>query len=264
MLMSTHHWLPIVEGYSGYPPPSMQRIYAVASELPDSGALQRLVDLVDIGWIVVHLDELAESERRRWDTPPPGLALVGRFGDALLFDVEQKPGPGDRRQRFFSTTETIEGTPLAPLGDSCPGRLVLTTPLPETIVVGESLVAKLDVYNDGPAPLPAQAMYPRHLVMLHAEVRAARSTPARTTEGPRAAVPPRHERARLIFDVPANGKMPAQIAVPLPPVVGDYVVRLELVQVEDGPLAGCGFATIESPIRVVLPSTPPRAEATGS
>lgn len=264
MLMSTHHWLPIVEGYSGYPPPSTQRIYLVASELPNPRALQQLVDLVDIGWIVVHLDELAESERRRWDAPPPGLTLVGRFGDALLFDVELKPGPGDRRRRFFSTTETIAGTPLAPLGDACPGRLVLTAPLPETIVVGQSLVAKLDVYNDGAEPLPAQAMYPRHLVMLHAEVRAVEATPARATDGPRADLAPRHERARLILDVPAHGKMPAQIVVPLPPVVGDYVVRLELVQVEDGPLARCGFATIEAPIRVVHPSTPPQADATGS
>lgn len=251
MLMSTHHWLPIVEGYSGYPPPSAQRIYLVASDLPDPRALQQLVDLVDIGWIVVHLDELPDEERRRWDAPPPGLVPVGRFGDALLFDVQQKPGPGNRRQRFFSTTETLEGTPLAPLGDSCPGRLVLTAPLPETVVVGQGVVARLDVLNDGAQPLPAQAMYPRHLVMLH----------ARVTDAERPDAASRHERSRLIRDVPAHGKMPAQVTVPLPPAIGSYVVRFELLQVEDGPLTRCGFAAIEVPIRVVPPPAPSRADS---
>jgi hypothetical protein len=246
MLLSTYHWLPIVEGYSGYPPPSMQRIYLFASELPGERALQKLVDHVDIGWIVVHLDELSDAERRRWEALPPGLVLAARFGDTLLLDVKQKPGPGDRRKRFFSTTETLEGTPLAPL-QSCPGRLVLTEPLPEVVALGQSLVARLGVYNDGAAALPALGMYPRHLVMLHVQV----------TDAAQPDRPLRQERSRLIGDVPAYRMIPAMAQVPLPPAAGSYVVRFALVQVADGPLADCGFGTIDVPIRVVPAANAP-------
>src|SRR5262249_24076829 len=52
MYLSTFHWLPIVDGYSAYWPATPSLIHDIARSLPSDGALQELVDTVDLGWIL--------------------------------------------------------------------------------------------------------------------------------------------------------------------------------------------------------------------
>ncbi len=58
MYFSTYHWLPTVDGYSAYPPMTRDLFWRISYGLPGEAALHQLVDLADIGWVVVHLDEM--------------------------------------------------------------------------------------------------------------------------------------------------------------------------------------------------------------
>jgi hypothetical protein len=108
--MSTFHWKPLVNGYSGYYPPSYLRQIGRLRSFPDRdsiGALRR----IGVAYVIVHVpaDEPPEPEssgstRNRLSTYPsvnallldlqkyPELALLGRLKDddgyALVFGVD--------------------------------------------------------------------------------------------------------------------------------------------------------------------------------
>jgi hypothetical protein len=47
-----------------------------------------------------------------------------------------------------------------------------------------------------------------------------------------------------------GGAVPAVALVPAPMTPGDYRLRLELVQVQDRPLAACGVTPLDWPLHV--------------
>ncbi len=180
MVFSTYHWLPIVDGYSGYGPAIAHHVARAGADLPSEPALQEVVDLIDVGWLLVHLDQLPDGQRARWLGPlPPGLVPVGRLDGDLLLRVTQ-PVADDRRARFASTTETLGGVPLGPLGERCPGEIRATVrllpraggPRPSPGVAGETgrparVEITAEVANHGAVAWPALGFFPRGLVRLH-------------------------------------------------------------------------------------------------
>ena len=165
MFLSHVHWLPMVNGYSGYPPATARHVLWLARWLPGGRALQSIVDTVDVGWIVVHTDELPSA--RGWEQRlPAGLRVAAQFPDTLVLDVSL-PGNRARRARFLSDRETIEGVPLAPLGDRCPGRIELAAPPPTTVALGATVTIPIVLHNDGDRPWPGFGFVPRHLVELN-------------------------------------------------------------------------------------------------
>jgi len=244
MYLSTYHWLPIVEGYSGYPPGTAAHVQAIASWLPDASALQKLVDTVAVGWILVHRDQLPDSVLQRWGGQlPAGLERTGEWGSDLLLRVTL-PVRDDRRARLLSTRETLEGTPLAPLGARCPGAIRLRVAPPNPWPPLSAALVHVEVANDGSAPWPAAGYYPRHLVRL----RVALNGPRGPAMSPQTLPLPR--------DVPPGGSVTVPVSLKAPFIVGDgrtereFTLELELVQVRDGPLARCGVAPLSVPVRV--------------
>ncbi|HYC24291.1 MAG TPA: hypothetical protein VEI94_16395 [Candidatus Bathyarchaeia archaeon] len=240
MYFSTYHWLPTIGGYSGYPPASAEYLHRVARGLPAREALQEIVDLVDVGWILVHLDELSPSAVRRWHDPEPGdgLELIGVWHRDALLRVTL-PVAEDRRGRLASARETLGGVPLAPLGAQCPGDLQVVMLPPEPWLVRTPGRVVLELANRGDAPWPGMAFSPRHLVRVSARFVSAkgRELPAQQTALP--------------GDVPAGGTLQAPLIFIAPAWPGSYRLELSLVQTEDGPLARCGVAPIEVPVRIV-------------
>ncbi len=86
MFQSTAHWKPLLNGYTGHAPPSAALVMRLASALPDERALELLQRSTGLRYLIVHLGLMAEHETERWQQWP-GLRLLERFGDDLLFEV---------------------------------------------------------------------------------------------------------------------------------------------------------------------------------
>jgi len=54
MYFSTYHWHPLLNGYTGYTPPSYELIAAWARQMPSRHALEVLVKSTGVRWIIVH------------------------------------------------------------------------------------------------------------------------------------------------------------------------------------------------------------------
>jgi hypothetical protein len=93
LYMSTFHWMPMVNGYSGYYPPSYIHRLKPLSKMPEASFVRALIDN-DVKYIVIHLDEYSKEEREHILS---GLAIeralphLGNFedgwGDAAVFAV---------------------------------------------------------------------------------------------------------------------------------------------------------------------------------
>jgi hypothetical protein len=93
MYFSTYHWLPILNGYSGYIPGSYAALMEQAMKLPDPEALRLLVDCAGLRWIL--LRAAAPATAAAW-RQTAGLKSRGSFAraggaDDLLYEVESRP-----------------------------------------------------------------------------------------------------------------------------------------------------------------------------
>ena len=67
MLGSSLHWSPILNGYTGYPPPTYHFVQRVAQALPNPDAIEKLQRLMELGYKPVQDSRL----------------VCGRFGDCM-------------------------------------------------------------------------------------------------------------------------------------------------------------------------------------
>jgi hypothetical protein len=240
MFLSTIHWSPIAEGYSGYFPRSDLFLYDIANRLSDdSSALQELVDYADIGWLLVHLDEIPREDRGRWENlaMTDALELAFRSGDQLLYRVRLGVRD-DRRTRLFSRETTLQGTPLAVLEGPCPGRLQLVGPVVDRVRPRSRMSVQLDVRNDSSQTWPARGLIPRHLVRVRRAL----------LRGDGGTLAWRH--VDLPSDVPPGGSVLVDVETDVPAWPGTYVLRLELEQVLDRPFSSCGVEPLVVPFVV--------------
>lgn len=85
---STYHWQPLINGYSGYAPPTARGTYQLARHLPDPQPLDALAAL-GLKYIVLHEDKLPAAALEGWQPAPKGLRLAARFHDgAAIFEVD--------------------------------------------------------------------------------------------------------------------------------------------------------------------------------
>ena len=237
MYFSTFHWLPIVDGYSGYGLRTPAHLDWLARGLPDEGALQNLVDTVDIGWILVHRDALTPAAAARWRGPlPRGLEPAGEWGNDLLLRVT-RPVVQDRRADLLSPLRTPGGVPLEPLRE-CPGALRLVVPAPDPWPSRARAQVQVEVANLGRRPWPGFGFIPRHLLHLRACIRRPEEVSCGSQPIP------------LPADVPPGGQVRVAIPLDAPFWDGPYILDVRLVQGEDGALDQCGVAMLRVPIRV--------------
>ena len=79
MYFSTYHWLPLLNGYTGYLPPSAAAVEELAARLPSADALRVLVDCAGLRWILLHRPTPRQIET--WQQAD-GLRLAGVFPGA--------------------------------------------------------------------------------------------------------------------------------------------------------------------------------------
>jgi hypothetical protein len=88
MYYSTVHWLPIVNGYTAYPPRPYLEIMKAARHLPAPAALAAILARARLRWILVHRDAIPEARWPGWQNTLVGaLRPVADFGPERLFEV---------------------------------------------------------------------------------------------------------------------------------------------------------------------------------
>lgn len=95
---SVYHWHPLVNGYSGYNPPSYEEIIQKLHGFPsEEGA--KYLSAIGVRRVVLHTDLLTPDEILRWRTPAlaeMGLEKAAAFGSDVVFHIaafksEEKP-----------------------------------------------------------------------------------------------------------------------------------------------------------------------------
>jgi hypothetical protein len=95
MYFSTYHWLPLLNGHTGYPPPSYAVVEELGARLPATDALRELVDCAGLRWVLAH--GLPPATAALWQAQG-GLRLRETFppvveGSSRLYEVVLAPRP---------------------------------------------------------------------------------------------------------------------------------------------------------------------------
>lgn len=155
MFLSTYHWLPLINGYTGYTPPGSAFLLAHAQQLPSAEALQRLVDCAGVEWILVHRATAVRDEAWR---KLNGVRLEREFprgakrseGDQLFRVVAAKRAEGC--PGLFTPGTTVDGNPVATVAAP---RGSIAAALPPIVLPNHEDSVVLSVRNDGPETWPA-------------------------------------------------------------------------------------------------------------
>ncbi len=91
---STVHWLPLVNGYSAYPPPTFMAFMTAAARLPARDAIEDMLAVAPLRWVLVRHPLMSAVELGEWRTAfaAAGLRVAGEFPGATIFEV-----PASRR-----------------------------------------------------------------------------------------------------------------------------------------------------------------------
>jgi hypothetical protein len=86
---STAHWLPIANGYAPYVPDTFTRIMDAAGRLPDPAALDAMLAVTPLRWLVVNRPLIDDTAWPAWQATfaDAGLTVAGDFGDMVVFEV---------------------------------------------------------------------------------------------------------------------------------------------------------------------------------
>lgn len=170
MYLSTLHWLPLVNGYSGYPPPSHELAFALAEALPEPAAVRTISRLRLARWLLVHGP--ARAGRRPWELlEEAGAVLREQSSDFRIFELPSRGGPRPELGVDRKPRETLLGTPLARLeSDDLEAELVpLERRLTDRLWLG--LPVPMRLTNRSGRTWPAVGVARSGLVGLEVQVR---------------------------------------------------------------------------------------------
>ncbi|MFN3476544.1 MAG: hypothetical protein ACK4Z6_03185 [Candidatus Methylomirabilales bacterium] len=86
---SVYHWHPLVNGYSGYNPPSYEEIVGHLHGFPSKEGINYL-STIGVRRVILHTDLLMPDEILRWQTPAlaeMGLEKAAEFGADVVFHI---------------------------------------------------------------------------------------------------------------------------------------------------------------------------------
>jgi hypothetical protein len=247
MVASTIHWQPIANGFTAYQPASYDLIRRVAHQLPDLEALDKLRQLTDVRWIVVHREKLSEDQRKAWDDAIARGEVVRRWSTWHTHIVEipvtgqtgawmealRTPAPRDHSLAGASRAPLELEAPAGQLDAllRAPLRFLNTVPLPGAI--------ELTVRNASERDWPGLDLQSEGLVKLRY---------AFVDEQDRVL---KRGTAFLDADLPAHATTRAQPLLVPPAERGNYRLCLDLVQQRGDALVALPVAPVELDVRVL-------------
>jgi hypothetical protein len=219
-LRSLVHGLPQLTGRSGYVPPSYELLMPFARRLPDARALDGLVSLSDLGWVVTH-----GQQTDAWSEPPPRLELVATFDTDRIYRVARKDGPRwtdelVARLEGAPETTTFAGTPLERLTPHGLDNVVAAFGAPSRLKAGGTGMVTIVTRNVGTRTWPGLALDPERIVVLRLVWR--------DEHGRR--VPPAIPPIRGLSDTPPGAVASFQATIPAPATAGPHRLGARLAQ----------------------------------
>jgi hypothetical protein len=251
MIGSTLHWMPLLNGYTGYAPPSAALLMQLADRLPDRRAFDELCALVDVGTLVVHLDRMTAEERAIWGNAglPSWLRLAHRDGaGSIVYRVERGCGellPGFReelssRPDGAEPRVTLRGLSLGPLPvGGYRGRI--RAELPREISHRAVALLPVRVTNASDVPWPGLTTRREGTVAVQARWRDAETGVIVRSGQP----------TRLATDLGPGEEVRLRVELVFPPP-GEYTLELGLVQIGVGWFVEQpdGAGVLRTPVRV--------------
>jgi hypothetical protein len=246
MLASTLHWKPILNGFAPYPPRTYSFLHRLAWQLPSGDALEKLTRLTGLRWIVVHVGQLAETERREWERLISEGAVRRMFQDPATWVLEVVDREGARaweeaiRSRT-PRTRTLTGLTREPIIVS-EGSSHLEVEVAPVLPVGATreVYAAMEAWveNGTKRSWPGIDIQTEGLVQLRYQFL--------TNDG----VAARDGTVPLYVDVPAMGSQVVRGLLQPPEDPGVYRLRFVLVQRQGGELIPIGVGAVERRVTV--------------
>lgn len=245
MLGSTLHWLPLLNGHSGYVPRIYPFLRRVGQALPSAEGVARLEALVAVRYLLVDGEALPPERRAAWRDLPAGgpLRPVIAAGPLTLYEVEGWEEAGVHREAvagIAARETTLAGHSRAPLSPADQrGALRVEVDGPFHFAGRRRLPrpVTLLLHNAGARTWPGLDPDPEGLVRLRARFLDARGEVAAED------LPP------LVADVPP-GDTALRVAVAPPARAGRYRLRVDLVQRVDGVDRPLAVPPVEVPVEV--------------
>jgi len=248
VLASTLHWRPLVNGISGYVPPSYLLLHQLAQDLPEPRAVARLHALVDVRFIVLHVDALSPQTRAPWEAAVRAGRLTRVWSDADTWILEipdfQRAG---RLQAALVSPEprekTLLGLPRTPLVIA-PGEGALAIESREPLLMnvagsrGVTRRVAVTLRNASEVAWPGLDVQREGLVRLRYAF----------LDGEGREV--LQDSVGLADDVPPRRALSLRLPISPPGRAGDYRMRAELVQVLDGEERPLAVPAVEAAARV--------------
>jgi hypothetical protein len=165
MVGQLEHGMPLINGYSGYRPEHLRLIASLIGALPSRSALDDLVDITHLRWIVVRpADEWPDPSSRDWFLA--GLDRKPALGPSWTIDgwVVQRLDRKPKHRRWFDAVaagpqpgRSVLGTSLAPIPEPEAIASVSARVGPGRVLSGWFLGAQATARNRGAATWPTWA-----------------------------------------------------------------------------------------------------------
>jgi hypothetical protein len=252
MVGSTRHWLPLLTGYTDYPPAHRAPVMQAIASLPRDDALDDLVSMTRVRWILLEPEDVWPAAQR-WvragmlRLPGVNHALSLEGWDLLRLDhVAHHP-------QWFATIAagrrpgaTVLGTPLAPLEPTRLRSLVMLRQPLGALSAESLLVAPLTITNLGQDAWPAAvgSIEPeRFTVELVGGWRAADEEAQGETVG--------QVEQRLWRDLPPREQLRQELWMGTPAAPGIYDLSISLRQIDGADFTGEGNTPLLARITVI-------------
>ncbi len=112
--LSTYHWHPTPDGYSGFIPPKHGQIVYEMERFPSERSVS-LLQALDVQYVLVHTDRYPGSRWRQMEAAlaqVDELTLVETFGTDQVYMIKERSfDPGDLQVRVYLPARAIAGQP---------------------------------------------------------------------------------------------------------------------------------------------------------
>ena len=164
------HGLPLINGYSGHPPPTHALLTAWAQRIPQNAALEDFCRYTDLRWLIVHYG-IFEGNEPELDSALTawGLTQRRRFGRDVIYEVPLTCGRDTDELRTYALApgaQTLQGVPMRSLGAE-EKRGTIEVALPEAWQGNSVQWVDLSIRNDSDVVWPGMTTDRPHAISIN-------------------------------------------------------------------------------------------------